>query len=225
MNCQDVDDRLIELLYDEVPHAERGEFHQHLEACPTCLQKWNELRASVRLLDRLGDGENSEVAQVDLRAVYGRGVRMAGRRARRWKTIGLIATAASLLVATAAVFGLRFELRPNHVVIGWSDAAEKPPAAEALSVDTVLAGRFDELEARLAVLIEESKRGRHDQQEVIHHLAQALADVRERNDARWKTVGIIWRKNQGELASVRQGMQGLVHLVHSQTSSLKEVEP
>lgn len=52
MNCTRVQDRLVDLLYEELPPEDRASITAHLEACPDCLSRWNRLRAVASAADR-----------------------------------------------------------------------------------------------------------------------------------------------------------------------------
>lgn len=51
MNCEDGQERLVDLLYDELDAADRVSVVAHLEACPACERRWRQIRAAAAAAD------------------------------------------------------------------------------------------------------------------------------------------------------------------------------
>lgn len=52
MNCAQVQECLVDLLYEELDAAERGPAMAHLETCPGCQLRWSRVRAVAAAADR-----------------------------------------------------------------------------------------------------------------------------------------------------------------------------
>lgn len=52
MNCEDGQERLVDLLYGELDAADRVSVVAHLEGCPACEQRWRQIRAVAAAADR-----------------------------------------------------------------------------------------------------------------------------------------------------------------------------
>lgn len=53
MNCDQIRERLVDLLYEELDHGEeRGAVTAHLESCPACQARWARIRAVASAADR-----------------------------------------------------------------------------------------------------------------------------------------------------------------------------
>lgn len=52
MNCDQIRERLVDLLYEELDHEERGAVTGHLESCTACQSRWARVRAVASAADR-----------------------------------------------------------------------------------------------------------------------------------------------------------------------------
>lgn len=52
MNCDQIQERLVDLLYEELDHEERGAVTAHLEICAACQSRWARIRAVASAADR-----------------------------------------------------------------------------------------------------------------------------------------------------------------------------
>lgn len=52
MNCDQIQERLVDLLYEELDHEERGAVTAHLESCAACQSRWARIRAVASAADR-----------------------------------------------------------------------------------------------------------------------------------------------------------------------------
>ena len=59
MNCETLNDRLLDLLYEEMPEAEVREAKAHVSGCTSCQQAWDRLHVTHRLLSSLPEEEPS----------------------------------------------------------------------------------------------------------------------------------------------------------------------
>ena len=59
MNCDTLNDRLLDLLYEEMPEAEAREAEAHVSGCASCQEAFQELHVTRRLLSTLPEEEPS----------------------------------------------------------------------------------------------------------------------------------------------------------------------
>ncbi|MBI3637821.1 MAG: zf-HC2 domain-containing protein [Candidatus Rokubacteria bacterium] len=52
MNCRQIQERLVDLLYEELDHDESGTVTAHLESCAACQARWARIRAVATAADR-----------------------------------------------------------------------------------------------------------------------------------------------------------------------------
>jgi len=52
MNCSGIQERLVDLLYEELDHEERGVVTAHLESCAACQARWARIRVVASAADR-----------------------------------------------------------------------------------------------------------------------------------------------------------------------------
>lgn len=151
MNCHEAKQRLVDLVYDELPPGERTQLEVHLADCPACRSEAKSLREAHSLLN-LAAGPNvvgDQIANVaasgrreppesalpgssagsrrplagsiDVPRLYQTAASRAERRQKRWRTAALAAAAVAAVVLVAAGLGLRLEFHRTHVTIAWDE--------------------------------------------------------------------------------------------------------
>ena len=123
MNCTLIRQRLSELLYEDLPPADREQLLSHLAQCPECRSEYASLRELKRALNIVSAPEVS----VNLPALYQQVADHQARGERRWRrtALALAGLAAALIVGLA----LRWEIRlgRDQIVIRWTAST---PAVE-----------------------------------------------------------------------------------------------
>ena len=71
MTCQELVELVTEYLEGALPDSDRRRFDEHLEACPYCVAYVEQIRATVRLTGRLGEGDLQGEAIEKLLAAFG----------------------------------------------------------------------------------------------------------------------------------------------------------
>jgi hypothetical protein len=124
MNCSQVRTRLPELLYEELPVAEREQLKEHLAQCQECRSDYASLQEVQQSLYRVSVPEIS----VNLPLLYRRVADRQARAGRRWRRIAL--TVGALAAAVFLILVLRLEIRlgGEQLVIRWgpSTASVEP---------------------------------------------------------------------------------------------------
>jgi anti-sigma factor RsiW len=150
MRCDEVGERLVELLYDEVGTPRAGsELRAHVDSCAACEAELRELQATRRLLREWPDEPAPRrivPAVVPLAA--------AGRRSRLARVARYGAVAAMLLVTLLALANTEltwsreagFALR-THLLRGPSRSGDVPTRAE---VRALLRQALDDTESRMS---------------------------------------------------------------------------
>lgn len=119
MNCQVVQAKLSELLYEELPAEQRELLQLHLEGCPDCRGQWSALKAAHGWLDVLSDEHPRP--SIDASSIQRKYWNRKQNQTRRWRNVGLVCLAVSSVILGAVVLGIRVEIHRGHVVIGWRD--------------------------------------------------------------------------------------------------------
>jgi hypothetical protein len=115
MNCTQLRNRLPELLYEDVPAADREQLKEHLARCPECRSEYASLQEVQHSLNRVSVPEIS----VNLPLLYRQVADHQARAGRRWRRFAL--GVGGLAAAVIIVLALRLEIRlgREQVVIRW----------------------------------------------------------------------------------------------------------
>jgi hypothetical protein len=127
MHCQELNDRLLLLAYDDLDPQERARCEEHLVGCPACREELAALRDTQRLLDLAPERQT----QIDLAAVC---LRIAARERRsrifwRWG-LGVAGIAASV-AAVVCLSSFDVAIEPGRVVVAWQQRAPAPAESAA----------------------------------------------------------------------------------------------
>ena len=160
MQCQDVQNQLVNCLYGEITADRRDAVMAHVAGCAACGHIWRELQDGRRMLDQLGQPEEGPV--IDVERIFHTAANRAQRQRRGWKR--LAAACATVAVVSLIVLGagLRVEISPQQVLVAWGERAEPvdddaPPAEDRRIVElpdaaAVRADRAAAQERRIAEL-------------------------------------------------------------------------
>ncbi len=99
MNCDAIREKLIDLVYDELPAEEQAAIHRHLTECPSCRREVEALRFARSAVADYAAGEPA-AAGFDVAAAKRTHARGASVSQRRWFQAAA-ATAAAILIAGA----------------------------------------------------------------------------------------------------------------------------
>ncbi len=136
MNCEQIRLCLVEELYGDAALGEwSAAVADHLQACATCQQEANQLRQAHRALQELAatdeDNANEELASEELLScaphskaiqteqIVQRAHAAVERRGRKWRALGIAATAACVLFVVAMLAGMRVNWAADGVSIAW----------------------------------------------------------------------------------------------------------
>jgi hypothetical protein len=133
MNCTQVRTRLPELLYEDLPAADREQLKEHLARCQECRSEYASLQQVQQTLNTVPAPDIS----VDLPLLYRRVVDHQAQAGRRWRRFAF--AVGGLAAAVILVLALRLEIRlgREQVVIRWG--------ASIPTVDATLDPKSDQL--------------------------------------------------------------------------------
>lgn len=191
MKCDDVQAKLIDLLYGELGDRETASLHAHLDACATCRRDFDAL-AETRGALALVPGSN---VRVDVNRIHADVAARAVRSRRRWRWTALAAAALAGVVTAVGLAGVQIELRADHVVVSWG---ESPPVEDEDLVsaespeDIEASDKLDEHEARLAhldelmrLVITELDNSEQRQQAWLTEVARQVSELQTLSNVRW----------------------------------------
>jgi hypothetical protein len=128
MNCTEVRNRLAELLYEDLPPADRERLNEHLAVCAQCRSEYGSLQEVQQTLNRIPVPEVSVSMPLLFRQVADR----QARAGRRWRTVALTVSGLAAAIMLALAFRLEVRLDGEQVVIRWGSTdriAEKTSPA------------------------------------------------------------------------------------------------
>jgi hypothetical protein len=125
MNCKNVRERLVDMLYDCLPLTELEKLNVHLAHCSACKSEFASLRDLHRALDSVAAPDVS----VHLPTLYRRVADLRQRSVKRWRRVAL--AAAGVAAAVIAVLAFRLEIRvgSDQVMIRWGNSIPVPDSA------------------------------------------------------------------------------------------------
>ncbi|MDA7977862.1 MAG: hypothetical protein MPJ50_03725 [Pirellulales bacterium] len=169
MNCEQAREHLIERLYSEELATEiSAKLDDHLRNCAACQAEARRLEAGHRALNML-DGEEGPLHLISINDIIQHDRRRTDRSRRRWRSVGVVATAACLLVTVALLFGLRTTWGDNGVVFSWGEENGRSDQAPEKAAAPTKSAYTQATEQQLA-----------QQQEQINNLQAAIASLSEK---------------------------------------------
>jgi hypothetical protein len=187
MNCEQLRERLSELLYGGLGKAERAEAERHLERCSECRRERAALESLAHCLNAVPPIE----AQVDLPRLYREAAQRQARQTRHWRraAVGLAAAAVVLL----ALVGLRLEVRfeAHQVVVRWGTPPEvvaPPPAPVLPREDAPRYASADEvqlLKELVHALAADVDASQQRQETAVVRLRQRVEESHRQTQRRW----------------------------------------
>lgn len=130
MKCEQVEVKLISLVYGELTPQEQAEIEQHLADCEPCEQQAAKLNKAHALLEE-AVSEQPATRELPIAQVTRRAVELSERSRRRWQVLaGLTGLAAAVLVVLQ-LLTIRIEIDQSHVEIAWGtpERTETPSPA------------------------------------------------------------------------------------------------
>jgi hypothetical protein len=205
MNCTEVKDQLVDLLYDELPAQEQQAIQNHLAGCFSCREDWKNLHAGHSVLNRLP--KDDRAPRMEVARLYQIAERRSDRSRRCWQA-GAVATglvAALLLVVAGAQ--LRFERYPTHFVIAWDHHPQPAPAEPKIADPWPTLGaqheRLQETDQLLKLMAREVLAVESRQSTDLARLQQRLLALETHHDQRWNLTLTEFSRRDRELADVR----------------------
>ena len=190
MNCNQVQQRLVDLAFGELGPEEARRIESHLATCETCRGEWEPLAASCELVDHAAR-QSPQLSSVNVPRLFAEAHRRTAQRARRWRMAAWSAVAAAVLVAAASLGEL---IRVERQV---ANEPQPDPRIEQLQAElaesqAALAAqrrRMDEFNRLAALIVEELEARDARAVRTSSALHLRIEDVRLQNDRRWKAVG------------------------------------
>jgi hypothetical protein len=202
MPCADTE-KLIDLAYGEAPPDEAAAIEAHLAGCDSCRRTWEEIAGNIELLDRAADEPLSAPA-IDPTRIFAAAGRRENARARRWRRAAICATAAVVVLATAAAAFRRVEIHATHVVIRWSNPPRSEiqapsPANDLSQLRAELSQarrrlddygrRLEDLDRLASLVVSELKEDDARLTRATAGLHLRIDALQRQNDRRWQAVG------------------------------------
>jgi hypothetical protein len=201
MPCDQLPEKLIELIYGELTREDAAAVEAHLALCESCRRGRDDLARHVELLQSAA--ELPAPGSVESARIFAAARRREAARSRRWRRVAIAATAAAAVLLAAAAAGRRVEIHRTHVVIRWSERAEQlaPHQAdvsdhrlksELAQTHALLARqqqRLDDLERFAALVVTELKQDDLRMSRTSTALHARLDALQRQTDERWQAVG------------------------------------
>jgi hypothetical protein len=213
MNCTQVKEQLVDLLYDELSAEVQQAMDNHLAECSTCRKQWKMLKAGHSLLDRMPKDDSN--SRIEVARIYQTVESRCDRSRRCWRAaaaaVGLVA---ALLVVVIGV-QLRFEQHATHVVVAWSDLPEPEPAGRTIAdpARPTIADPWPTLNAQqerlegidelLKLTAQEVLTVDDSESTELARLIHQFSAAQKQNDQRWKLILAEFARRDRELAEVR----------------------
>lgn len=213
MKCTEARPLLVELLYGELEPRPESELRSHLETCPSCRDEWQTLGGTRRVLGHAVSQDRASQATkttLDVASIHQAAASRDRASRRRWRTAALLAATAAAMLLGAFLGGLRGEIHPTHIVVGWGEPPKKvepleepvAPEEPADELHQLLAehgqriARLDELlHVVSAELLSNEKQRASEYDELCDSVASLheqfttdLGDMQKQNDQRWQLI-------------------------------------
>lgn len=190
MDCSELKDDLIDVLYDEAAPAVVLRVKTHAESCGPCRE---EIAAFTEVRKHLADWR-SPSRTIDAPA------------RRRLPSALRMAAAAAVAVGAMAASGARAHLERGSLQLGWGSEPSQAFQAALAAAEARHSREIEALRATLAV-----PRDRVDQEEVVQRVAQMIRDSESRQRQALNTtfadfVATTERRRRLDLARVGAGL-------------------
>jgi hypothetical protein len=197
MNCIQVRNRLPEMLYEDVPIAEREQLKEHLAQCSQCRSEYASLQEVQHSLNRVSVPDIS----VNLPLLYRQVADHQARAGRRWRRIAFGVGGLAAAVILILILRLEIQLNGKQVVIRWG--ASTTPIEKIMNPKPDPSG-FAQSELPFSPASEaelQPLRG------VIHVLAEDMDKLAREVDARDRRQQQSLARLQEQLAQLRMFTQ------------------
>jgi len=216
MNCKDIKENLVSMLYGELEPDKAKQIQSHLKTCSSCRQTYKELKETVKLLERWKD-ENPEVnflfvtEPASIWKKWGEKIRQFG-----WKTclaLGIPMAAVAILLFLAI---LNFRIHYNNGE--WNLSFSLIPRKEEIDQKNEFTKALTELQKETLLLtsrmIKESEyRQKQTFALTLSQFAQNLEKQRQRDLALIEhTLQGLNLSTEGKFAQTNKVLADLIYL-------------
>lgn len=120
MNCTEVRNCLVELLYEDLPRADRERLKKHLAACQQCRSEYDSLQLVQQTLDRIPVPGVS----VNIPLLYQQVADHQARAGRRWRTTAIAVGSLAAAILLVLAFNLEIRIGAEEVAIHWGSSSK-----------------------------------------------------------------------------------------------------
>jgi hypothetical protein len=122
MNCDEVRERMADIIYSELPGDSQQHVEEHLSQCASCRNELAKLRhAHAMLQSAANQPDENRSTRVSVSAVSNQAMWRLDRNRRRWRWLSAGLGTALVAMFVLYVFSIRIEFHQSHVVIRWND--------------------------------------------------------------------------------------------------------
>ena len=196
MQCHHVQDQLVTCLYGEITADGRDAAMAHIARCADCAEAWNALQDARRMLDRLG--QNEEQPAIDVQRLFHTAANRAQRQRRGWKRLAAACATAAVVLLVVLIVGLRVEISPGQLRVGWGAQAEPVHDDGAPADDQRIANVVD------AAAVSDERAAAHERR--IAELAQRLQATDELARLATAELLAIDNRHKRELARLQSAL-------------------
>lgn len=197
MKCNDVQTRLIDLLYGELAAGEATAVGEHLAGCETCRCDFEALKSTRQVLSAVPQSR----VEVDVHRIHARAMTRALGARRRWQWTAVAAAVVAGVVLLLGAARMRVEVHQDHLLLSWGreqneeQLPKQPVSLRESEASIQLTDQLTEHEARLAnldelmrlVVLELDGSGRR-QRTLLTELTDRVEGLQTISNARWNST-------------------------------------
>jgi hypothetical protein len=203
MKCEQVEERLMSLVYGELPPEERDAVDEHVIDCERCSREAAVLRKTHSLLQDAA-AEEEPTTTLPLAQVSQRAMQKVERSRRRWRTFAFTSASAAVVLVVLQLLSVRITIDQSQFEIAWgepktiatsavTDNSHARPTEQHVPALQEHQTRLDDLDRLIHFLIRLNEADTRGRDRDVVALRQRLDSLQKQNETWQRTIGYLIR--------------------------------